>query len=318
MEAPKSRNEWIFGCTKNVLDDKDYLLRSIVIQMLNKSTRLFKYENLPETINQKDLETQLQVNGFAIWKEVKANLYTFIGGLGGEPNPYYLPTKAVIANPALRYNATLDIDKDCVVMLNDHYYQGLMPLFNKYGSLLVEAEISLKYAIINARVPALISADNDATYESAVKFFEKISNGEGYGIIASKQLLDGIKTQDFYKEPYIKDLIESIQYIKGSWYNEIGLNATFNMKREAINEAEAAINEDILYPAIDTMLICRQNALEKVNKMYGTNITVDFDSVWAQNAIQEELALDYKKAEIVEMEGKTDENDRNPVDTGEE
>ena len=193
-----------------------------------------------------------------------------------------------------------------------------MPLFNKYGSLLVEAEISLKYAIINARVPALISADNDATYESAVKFFEKISKGDGYGIIASKQLLDGIKTQDFYKEPYIKDLIESIQYIKGSWYNEIGLNATFNMKREAINEAEAAINEDILYPAIDTMLICRQNALEKVNKMYGTNITVDFDSVWAQNAIQEELALDYKKAEIVEMEGKTDENDRNPVDTGEE
>ena len=96
------------------------------------------------------------------------------------------------------------------------------------------------------------------------------------------------------------------------------MNATFNMKREAINEAEAAINEDILYPAIDTMLICRQNALEKVNKMYGTNITVDFDSVWAQNAIQEELALDYKKAEIVEMEGKTDENDRNPVDRGEE
>ena len=203
-------------------------------------------------------------------------------------------------------------------MLNDHYYQGLMPLFNKYGSLLVEAEISLKYAIINARVPALISADNDSTYESAVKFFEKISKGDGYGIIASKQLLDGIKTQDFYKEPYIKDLIESIQYIKGSWYNEIGLNATFNMKREAINEAEAAINEDILYPAIDTMLICRQKALEKVNKMYGTNITVDFDSVWAQNAIQEELALDYKKAEIVEMEGKADENDRNPVDTGEE
>ena len=193
-----------------------------------------------------------------------------------------------------------------------------MPLFNKYGSLLVEAEISLKYAIINARVPALISADNDATYASAVEFFKKISKGEGYGIIAGKQLLDGIKTQDFYKEPYIKDLIESIQYIKGSWYNEIGLNATFNMKREAINEAEAAINEDILYPAIDTMLICRQNALEKVNKMYGTNITVDFDSVWAQNAIQEELALDYKKAEIVEMEGKTDENDRNPVDTGEE
>lgn len=298
MTTIPSRNDWLFGQVKNILDDKETMLRLAVTQMLNKSTQIFKYNNLPETIQTKDLETQLQVSGFCIWKEVDGKLYTFTGGLGGQPNPYYLPTVAIVANPALRYNAELKIGEECVVMLNDHYYQGLMPLFNKYGSLLVEAEVSLKYAIINARVPALIQADNDTAKKTAEEFFKKIHEGNGYGIIASREFLDGIRSQDFYKQAYIKDLIESIQYIKGSWFNEIGLNAAFNMKREAINEAEATLNEDILYPTIDTMLACRKYALDKVNEMYGTNITVELNSVWMQNRVHEDLVLEKEEAEI--------------------
>ena len=302
-QTVNNRNEWLFGRIGRIIDDKEAMLRQVVLGMLAKTTRIFRYENLPDTISVKDLETQLQVNGFVIWKEVDGKLYTFTGGLGGEPNPYYLPTIAIVANPALRYNETLKIDEECVVMLNDNYYQGLMPLFNKYGGLLVEAELSLKYAIINARVPALVQADDDNTYASAQEFFKKIIDGKDYGIIASENLIkEGIKTHDFYHEAYIKDLIEAIQYIKGSWFNEVGLNAAFNMKREAINEAEAALNEDILYPTVESMLILRQNAIEKVNAMFGTNITVEFDSVWAQNQLQEELAIEAERATVEQLQ----------------
>lgn len=316
MTQPTNRNEWIFGNIKDPLKDKQYLLRSVVTQMLNRTTKMFKYNGLPDTIKTKDLETQLQVGGFAIWKEVDGNMYTFTGGLGGEPNPYYLPTIAIVANPALKYNASLKIDEQCVVMLNDNYYQGMMPVFNKYGTLLVEAELSLKIAVLNARVPALIQADNDGTYKSAKEFFEKIVAGEEYGIISSKEFFDGIRSQDFYKQAYIKDLIEAIQYIRGTWYNEIGLNATFNMKREAINEAEATLNEDILQPTIDNMLECRQDALEKVNKMFGTNITVEFASTWKQNEKEEDLAFDLKEAEIESKEGGDANVDDRHADNG--
>lgn len=309
MSEVNARNQWIFKRFENIIDDKEQMKQQLILQMLNKTTKIFKYKNLPDTIKTKDLETLLQVGGFAIFKDVKNDLYAFTGGLGGRPNPYYLPTIAVIANPALNYSASLEIDKECVVMLNDHYYQGLMPLFNKYGGLLTEAEISLKYAIINARVPALVEADNDNTKESAERFFQKIKEGKEYGVIATKEFFDGIRSHDFYKEQYIKDLIESVQYIKGSWYNEIGLNSAFNMKREAINEAEATLNEDILYPTVDTMLECRQNALEKVNKMFGTNISVELDSVWLQNRKHEDLVFEKEKAEIDDLktEEKTEE-----------
>ena len=297
------------------MEDKDYLVKMAVTNMLNRSVRIFKYNGLPDTIPQKDLELILQVNGNATWARDKDNkLYVFAAGLGGEPNPYYLPTLAVVANPALRLSKTFTIDKDCVVMLNDTMYQGLMPMFSKYAHLLAEAELSLKYAIINARVPALVQADNDGTYESAVEFFKKIVEGKEYGIISSKEFFDGIKTQDYYRQAYIKDLIESIQYIKGSWYSEIGLNAAFNMKREAINEAEASLNEDVLYPTIDTMLECRKIALDKINAMFGTNITVELDSIWKFNREHDELSIDVQKAELEqngEKDGKDIETDRN-------
>ena len=313
MSDSIQRNSWIFGKCKNILNDKEALQKQIISQMLNKTITIFKYGNLPETITDKDIEIITQVNGYSVWKEVDGKLYVFYAGLGGEPNPYYLPTIAIIANPALRYNASLKIDEECVVMLNDYLYTGLMPLFNKYGSLLTEADISLKYAIINARVPALLQSDNDNTYKSAQEFFSKIEKGDGYGIIASKEFFEGIKSQDFYKQPYIKDLIESIQYIKASWYNEIGLNSQFNMKREAINSAESRLNDDILHPTIDVMLQCRKKAVEKINKMFGTNITVELNSVWEQNKIEEDLLLQYQEAEVdnLKKENTTKEGDEN-------
>ena len=296
MSTVNNRNNWIFNRAKEVIDNKELLKQNLITSMLNVTTRMFKYDGLPETITSKDLETQLQVGGFSIWKDVEDKLYSLIGTLGGQPNPYYLPTLAIVANPALKYNASLEIDKQCVVMRNDNYYQGLMPVICKYADLITEAELSLKYCLYNARIPAIMQADNDNTKKSAENFFKKIINGEEYGIVGSKQLFDGLKSFEFTRAPFVKDIIESIQYLKGSFYNEIGLQSQFNMKREAINEAEATLNDDILMPTIDTMYDNRVKALEKINAMFGTNITVDFDSSWKTNKVEKEISI--KQAEL--------------------
>ena len=313
MPTIPSRDLWNIGDNlTDILNDKDLLIRSHIANILNRAIQMFKYNNLPKTIKKKDLELQLLVNGFTVWKKVDGEWYTFYAGLGGKPNPYYLPTLAIIANPALQYNATLEIDKDCVVMLNDNLYQGIMPTIIKYANLLVEAELTLKYAILNARIPMIFTADSDTAYESAKKLVEKVVKGEDYGIVVqtpTRMAFEGLNSFDFCKETHIKDVIEAVQYIKGSEYNEIGLNAAFNMKREAINEAEATLNEDILYPLCDTMLECRREALKLINEKLKAEgkpeITVEYNSVWADNRKREELTLDIMKAEA---ESEVDDN----------
>ena len=55
------------------------------------------------------------------------------------------------------------------------------------------------------------------------------------------------------------------------------------MKREGINSYESQLNDDMLFPTVDDMLERRKEGIEKVNKMYGTNITVELNSSWKYN-----------------------------------
>ena len=100
----------------------------------------------------------------------------------------------------------------------------------------------------------------------------------------------------------LKDVIESYQYLKGSWFNELGLNANYNMKREAINESESDMNEDALLPMIDNMLISRQDAVKQINEMFGTNISVELSSSWKKIRTEIENREEIQEVEIENLE----------------
>ena len=65
-------------------------------------------------------------------------------------------------------------------------------------------------------------------------------------------------------------------------FNEIGLNANFNMKKERMINREIDINTNSIYPLVDNMLDSRKTAIDKINEMYGLSITVELNSSWAE------------------------------------
>lgn len=118
--------------------DKDASVQYYAQSFLNRTLGMFKYNGLPDSIPQRDLELLMQVGGFACIAKVNGELYAFSGGLGGERNAYYMPTICVVANPYLNISKTFKIDEDCIIIPNDPFYCGLMPMLNRYGSLLTE------------------------------------------------------------------------------------------------------------------------------------------------------------------------------------
>lgn len=145
------------------------------------------------------------------------------------------------------------------------------------------------------RVTALISASDDKTRIGAEMYLRKIEKGE-LGVAAESPFFDGLKMQSppSNNGSYLTQFIELQQYLKGSFYNEIGLNANFNMKREAIGEGESSLNEDSLLPLCQDMLQCRQEDMARVSELYQLDppITVDFDSAWKQNVKQMDAELE--------------------------
>ena len=299
-------------------DLKQQKIHEHIAYMLNRTHRIFRYENLPESIPERTLELYLQCNGFCIIYKHDGKLYPFFGGLGGQLNEYYMPTIATIANPYLNLSVNAKIDENCIVIPNDTNYMGLLPLYSRYAEMLTEAEMSLNVAQINSRIQAFISAPDDATKVSAEKYLEDVRNGK-QGIVAENAFLDGIRVQPYGNmsaNGVIKNVIESIQYIKASWYNEIGINANFNLKREALNSAESALNDDALVPLIDDMYECRKQGIEKVNQMFGTNISVSYGSVWDENKEEREASLEnMKQGGETDGENETDRDVSEMVET---
>jgi hypothetical protein len=264
--------------------NKDRNIDDMLRYMLRRSTQMFKYNGLPKTIPKYILELYLQTNGNVCFYKHDGELYVFTGGMGGELNEYYLPTIYTIANPFLKLTKNLVIDKDCVVVANDSCYQGMLPQFKKYATGLVENELSMNIASINSRIISLISASDDRTLKSAEAYVKRIYDGD-LSIVSEDAFLDGVKVQPYAKatNDTLSKLIEYNQYLKASWFNDIGLNANYNMKREAINSNESQLNDDMLFPTVDDMLERRKEGLEKVNEMYATNITVELNSSWRYN-----------------------------------
>lgn len=307
--------------------DKDKLVNDLIRYMLIRTQAMFEYTGLPDSIPQRFLEQYVQTSGFVGIVKVKGELYAMWGGLGGVPDVYYQPTVLTVANPALDYSASLTIGKDCEIIRNDFLYQGLMPLCSRYATLLAENFISIRMASINKRTQTFLRADNDRDKAAADKFVDDLVNGK-LSAVMTTPFFDGITAQPYGQNSgssQITELTELHQYLESKLFNELGLQANYNMKRESLSAAELGLNNDIMLPMIDQMLLCRQQDLEKVNSMYGTNISVKLSSAWEDVQLESEYAIDQMKAEAevedVQSSGpekkEGDEDGDNPADNSE-
>ena len=271
---------------------KEHIGTAQILYMLARTQSMFDYENLPETIPSRNLEIMLQLNGNVFFTQVDGKYYVFTGGLGGEPDVYYEPTIYTVANPALKFSKNLKIGEDGILIRSDSYGVGLLPMMQKYSALLVENEFTMRIADINARIAFLLSAADDRTEKSARTFLERIVNGE-MGVISESAFLESLKVNPAGTEhtQRLTDLIEYQQYLKAAWFNDLGINANYNMKREAISPNEAQLNDDALLPLIDDMLEQRQIALDKINEKYGLDIKVSLDSSWLKEQESQNPAL---------------------------
>ena len=298
------------GCTSWDFRDKQKSIDFKVTEMLIRLQSLTEYENLPDTIPKKDLELLLMTSGFGVGLEYEGKPYILFGALGGVRDQNYEPTEAIVANPFLNLSKTLTIGKDCVVVRNDSLRMGVLPILSKYATLMTENELSIWIASTMTRLFSIIIADDDKKLAAANKFISGIEGGKLAAILAETSKQDkmlgtqsngiGIETQPYGNAGStnaIQNLIELQQYLKASQYNDLGLNANYNMKRESLNTTESQLNDDALMPFIDDMIKNREEGLEKFNEMFGTNIKVKKSSAWEDNQIENDLTHEGEEPE---------------------
>ncbi len=319
-------------------DNKESLVTFIYRSTLNKTQSMFEWKNLPDTIQQRDMERLIQTNGYGVFLKVGGQFYCLYGTLGGMFNFNYMPTRAIVHNPYVKelseadknyfrifygYSQELEFPKqnieptgDCVVIVNDAMYMGLDPLINNYANRLADTYISRRMATINARAAYAFVAKDADTAKSIGEFMKGLEKGKLAAIYDKRNMPFGDQN-GAYSLPYadggssgrsITELIEAEQYDKASLLNELGLNSNYNMKREAINSDESQLNFDALLPMADQMLDQRKLACKRIEKIFGLKLEVDFASSWKQ--MREALSNSEETNQLVqEDKGGENEND---------
>lgn len=297
-----------------VVLDKAISVREFATYFLMRVMKMFKWENLPEEIPEDCLNKMLLTEGFlwfTKWKGRTLNgkerdqFYVFRGKLADVIDAYYRPTSLLVSNPGANCYEMFSLDmqkggtyygEKGVIMRNDTLYHGLMPMINRYAYLLAENVLTMHSADVFLRIIALISAQDDKTVVSANEFIRGIEQGK-MSAVAEGKFFEGVKMQSppSNNGSYLTQFIEYQQYFLGSFFNEIGLNANFNMKRESIAKSESSLNEDSMLPICQNMLKCRQEDVKVINEMFGLDIKVSFDSAWLQNALEIVMELETLK-----------------------
>lgn len=322
-------------------EDKVDAVNYYIDTMLNKTITMFKYNNLPSTLVERELELMLQTDGKCIVTDWEGDIVALDGNYAPPNDVYYRPAHFIVANPWAKINHEFELvnrylvktetageHKPAVLVRNDPLDRGLLPIIQKYGALLTEVDLTMYIASINFRALNAITANTDREFESGKAYLAALKDGK-QGVMLEEEMSNGIKTQPYAtsSQGYITQIIELEQYLRGTFLNEIGLNANYNMKRERLSANETELNEDCLRPLIDAMLEERQVAIDDINAQFGTNISVEFNSAWEKynlsplelEELGEEEPIEITSDEEEVEDGgdiQTDENADETVDGG--
>lgn len=302
--------------------DLDKRIKEKIIHQLNRTEEMFDITGGTENIKNWRLKQFILRHGFVAFAAKSGKLYSLLGDFGGDKDPQYIPTEFIFANPWIPWSDKLKIDKDCVIVRSDYNCQGILPLIKKYSVYEAHAELSAYMAMVNSRLMTLGIAGRDQEAKAFEVVMEAIERGD-IKAIADKNIINGLKTQPYGGQTGIlTDLIENLQYNKGSYNNSIGLDSNFNMKRESISTAEIGMNTDALRPYMEAMFDCITEGLDKVNEMFGDLLEngpykLEYASAWKTSEKEIEAAeeiLDEPKEDPSD-ETKEEEEPKNEDDT---
>lgn len=273
---------------------------------LERLSRAFKFSGGSDSLPFDRIIQFLFVRGYGAMSVWDGKVYFWgTGNPGGQNGQLLEPTTYTFSNAYTGANGTLKITgpkKDGVLWKNDHLMQGVLPILDKYNLLISHTDLSIYMALVNSRLQNIGLAGRDAEAKAFEMVFDQMEDGELRAIIDRNMLNKTTVLPNSGKTNLLTDLIEIEQFLWAKKWNELGLNANWNGKRESLSHSENLMNTDALMPLLEDMLECYQDAAEQTNELFGEYlekgpISVEFANAWEVNETEQE-----QRQEIAEQD----------------
>ena len=272
-------------------------------------------KSFTETVNWDYFKLNLILDGSICVTDFNNSLYACIGNPGGEPDEYYKPTVFTISNPILGSKQVKDGENGIIIYntaidsfaYTGHSFifdNGLYNLISQTATLLADNIISINCNQINSRVLAFVTADSESQAVAGEAIMKKMYAGKPYQILRS-DLIDKINVNPLNTSSVgtnLTQLVELHNYIIANFFQSIGIKSNNVMKRERLINSEIDSQNDYLKISLLEILTSWQKGFDKVNEIYGTDISVNLSP-----ALLDELLEDSTSDEMVNGEVSVDE-----------
>jgi hypothetical protein len=285
----------------------------------------FKWEGLPDSIDPRFLEVTMLLNGLVVfyWDDDYDKLLAVKASATGYVNFMDWPVAYTIIGPGSRIN---DIGGQTTFMPKqlggfipfveapedeakkqgfpvwpNYFRQSELDTIQLYASRLATTDMTLEINTRNARQNKVVASTTN-TQLSMVNLARQID--EGVNVIQPKDaaMMDAITAIDLGINP---DLFDKLSIMRTRWWNEcmglLGIDNANQDKKERLVEAEVGANDSQTDSMRFVSLQARQQGIEHVNKTFGLNITVDY------NTEVEQMAQEMAAQQGIEDDNKSDE-----------
>lgn len=280
-------------------EQKEMSLADIYVDNANllfeKCVRIFKWNEVPENLPQREIEKYLISLGFCGFVNDKKCGYLVSNGGMSVPTQYDDVFKKFTYSRPTAKGGTVTIGEDCVIIRNTSMMNSLSGLIRRTASLLAHADITLKAALVNYRANEVLSADDDTTAESINAYYDSLYDGKLKAIVDSG-LINGVKNLSSSKSyADLLKLTDVKNEIMRSFFAEIGIRQKSD-KRERLVTEEVESDSMMLLFNIHDMLEQRQTACEEINKIFGLNMSVELSEEW--DYLKKERSINYEVSRI--------------------
>ena len=279
---------------------------SYYIELLNKAINVFEWKNVPDNIDTDTLETILFRCGDVAFFKYNDTFYISHGNQSGEMTYNFTPEKYLVSNPYIEkgknFNLSPDIDSVIIYNTPADKYISLKSSFNEIikrtAGILSDNLSSLNCLQINTRVQTIVTADNSNVAKSAEMKLKDLYDGKPYSVITSN-LASNINIDDKSNanSKNIADLIDLNNYEYAQYLHALGIESNENNKKSRMIVDELKDNNYECLHNLHILLDSRKKAVEKINRLFNLNISVDIKPHLKEKEEKEEKDDEYSESQ---------------------
>lgn len=297
--------KWFNNLKENYKDINTYNYSCRILRFM---ISMFEYKNLPNTLDNRFLETYLNSYGAAVIGKINNELYCVQPNLCGDIDAYNMGTVAFGVCPIGEIRGKRDID--VVYGCNN---STITPTFDIYNSadLLANLDMSIRCCIKNARKHIIPVASDNKTKIAIDNAIKNIENGESSTILSNNILseLDGnginlLNLTDIKDSTMLQYLFHSKDDVIRQLYTQYGQATQGTGKMAQQTEKEIDGNTSMSFIDPYDMLTNRIKMCDSINRIFGTDISVDFSENWKR----EIKRYDNDNVDVVENENEKNDN----------